>query len=59
MRWVYFFGGLALVLLGGSIAGASSGHGGEPFAGLGLTIAGGLCFVASALVHCFERIRQE
>ncbi len=48
---VYFLGGLALVVIGAVSAANSSASTGDHFAGLGLCVAGGLCFVASAIVH--------
>ena len=58
---VYFCGGLALVLIGAGPV-ANSSHSADPsaaFAGLGLCVAGGLCFVASAIVHRGGNLKQQ
>lgn len=51
LREVYFFGGVGLLVIGTAVANDGSTSPGGGFAGLGLCIAGGLCFVASAIVH--------
>ena len=58
LKEVYFFGGLALVLVGAVIP-TQTQHGTEGlgFAGLGLCIAGGSCFVAAAIIHSREHSR--
>jgi hypothetical protein len=58
---VYFCGGLALVLIGaGPVANQPNSTGpGAAFAGLGLCVAGGLCFVASAIVHRGGNSKQQ
>lgn len=54
---IYFFGGLALVVIGASMGGTRAVTG-NAIAGLGLCVAGGLCFVASAIVYSRESSKQ-
>ena len=60
LKEIYFFGGIALVITGGVTASEADRYGsgsGMGFAGLGLCIAGGLCFVASAIIHSRDTAR--
>jgi hypothetical protein len=47
---IYILGGFALVLIGSGSAEHST-NAGSGFAGLGLCVAGGLCFIAAAIVR--------
>ena len=57
---IYFYGGVVLVLIGaGPVANSPPVYyPNAGFAGLGLCVAGGLCFVASAIVHRGNSAKQ-